>query len=191
MSAWKPAVQIAMRCFRPITHLLAILIFTTVWAAAASAQVKRSEVVYHEQSKSWYQFVQHDVTDSKSWDDANKLARGLAHNGIQGRLAVVDDAETNEFLRKTFKPDVDTWIGLRYFCKFHKVVWVTGEILDRQGYQRWAGQWYRRSEITCENQAMDYMPVYFTPVSQGFRWQASGLLKKFYAYIVEFPGARE
>ena len=101
---------------------------------------------------------------------------------------VVTDPQINRFLYQTFKPKTETWIGLRYFCGFGKSLWVDGNVLSRASFNNWARVWYRNQKITCNSQrgAFEYMPVYYTPLERGFRWQASGPQKKFYSYFVEY-----
>ena len=155
---------------------------------AARSETKYSKIVLNPSTNTSFQFVLHDLHDSKNWEEARRLAAKLTYKNVQGRLAVVTDPQINRFLYQTFKPKTETWIGLRYFCGFGKSLWVDGNVLSRASFNNWARVWYRNQKITCNSQrgAFEYMPVYYTPLERGFRWQASGPQKKFYSYFVEY-----
>ena len=143
---------------------------------------------FNPQTKSYFE-LRFD-NSSGVWNSAKKLAESKVYKGARGRLAVVRDPEVHSFLRKNFKIDVETWIGLRYWCTFRKVQWVTGEVLKKGEFSIWASPWDRRDIPFCQgaqSRADGYMPVYYLPTNRGFRWQAVNSGKHFKQYFVEYP----
>ena len=175
--------------------LIAFSMFSAAWTAdTANAEVRvRSQIVYNAKTKSYFQYIEHDVQDSQSWETADRLARKLVYKGVRGRLAIVTDDEVNTFLRQTFSPRTYTWIGLRYSCRYRRLIWVNGELVKPKDYQNWARVWYRNAPVTCEAQpgSFPFMPIYYLPADHGFRWQASGPKKRMYSYFVEYPTGGE
>jgi len=160
---------------------------------AANAKPELSEVVYNKDSGSYFQYVLYPTGKEQSWVTVRQQAEHYTYKGIKGRLAIVPNQEVNDFLRRTFNPKSAVWIGLRYFCQYRKLMWVTGKILDRSSYRRWARKWYRNEASSCGESFKEavYMPVYYTSVREGFRWQAVGWGKEFYGYFVEYPAEQE
>jgi hypothetical protein len=175
-------VMLARRFFFCFAAVFALAIAT---AGSAGAETY-SKPVYNEVTKSYFQFVSHG---NYNWLDARGAAERMVYKNVRGRLAVVQDPRVTEFLRENFEPEIEVWIGLRYFCGAQKSLWVNGQFLSRSEYQNWASQWYRNQKITCftDTSHFEFMPVYYQPIGQGFRWQASGPLKRFYGFFVEFP----
>ena len=130
--------------------------------------------------RSRYKSVRH-------WDQAHKAAAGMVYKGRRGRLAVVKDERTLNFIQQNFTLNIPTWIGMRFFCKFRKLVWVTGEIQPLKSPGMWAPRWHR-TDIKCSNNNISYMPVYLTSEDTGgVAWQASGPGKYFPNFLVEYP----
>ena len=119
----------------------------------------------------------------------NKAASLTYYKGTRGRPAVVRDLETRSFLRANFDFDGLTRTGLRFLCSARKLVWVDGSVQKRAEFKAWARQWYRNLRIRCRKQnRLDFIPVYYLPDTEGFRWQADDLQKEgFNVYLVEFP----
>jgi hypothetical protein len=82
-----------------------------------------------------------------------------------------------------------TWIGLRFLCSVRKLVWIDGSEHKRSEFKAWARQWFRNAKVRCRTQNnLGFMPVYYLPDTEGFKWQASSPVKGgFNAYVVEFP----
>lgn len=127
--------------------------------------------------------------DHATWADAERRAASLTYRGRRGQLAIVDDRQTFDFIQSKFRIIHQTWIGLRYFCKFRKLVWVNGKIHPLSENQFWANPWYNNKRITCSNQNFEYMPVYLETLGK-LRWRASGPKKFFTNYLVEYPPPR-
>lgn len=116
------------------------------------------------------------------------LANSRTYKGVRGRLAVVKDRKTHEFLREKFGDVIDkeTWIGLRYFCNSRKLLWVDGTIMEHSPPGMWHPRWHR-TNITCDTTRIPYMPVYYVGGGMRMVWQASGDAKHHISYLVEFP----
>ena len=72
------------------------------------------------------------------WHLAKELAVEKTYKGRRGRLAVVKDPETLGFIREHFRFNEEAWIGLQFYCKFRKLVWVSGEIQPLRNPGMWA-----------------------------------------------------
>ena len=127
------------------------------------------------------------------WPKAQVLARQSTYKGIRGRLAVVKSKEVNDFLRRTFKPDWGAWIGLRYWCKFNRLQWITGEFHERTAYANWDPVWNHegspgaaRGQPSCRRKDT-FWPVHYWSVDAGFRWNANGDQKEMRYFFIEYP----
>lgn len=151
---------------------------------------KQPAPIYNPATKSYFQ-RRTDMPDlaGGGWLKAERKAKSLVFHGTRGRLAMVRDVETHSFLRANFKFDSTTWIGLRFFCSVRKLVWVDGSEHKRSEFKAWGRQWFRNNNVRCRNQTkLGFMPVYYLPDEQGFKWQAAGPAKGgFNAYLVEYP----
>lgn len=158
-------------------------------ASAASAQIVSSASVegpyYNPHSKSYFELRRFRGGQSP-WANAKKAADQLTYKDAQGRLAIVDDIETHEFLLR-FHLKTDTWIGLRLDCSSRELIWVDGSKLAADGFNAWNPiQWYRNPNIRCKNTGMRFMGVYYRS-RQDFHWQAAGQNKVFHTFLVEYP----
>lgn len=145
--------------------------------------------IYNPQTKSWFE-LRVDLPTPSNWRSAVKFSRRHTFKGIRGRLATVKDLQTHSFLRANFDALGSTWIGLRYFCSFRKLVWADGTEHPRKAFKMWAKKWYR-TDVRCGKQRIQYMPIYYLPSRFGFKWQASGPEKYFISYFVEYPTGAE
>ena len=108
-----------------------------------------------------------------NWNGASAKASRLTYDGRRGHLAIVRTMETLEFIRENFRINEEVWIGLRFFCKYRKLLWVNGDIHPMARNELWARQWFRNAKVRCSTQHIDVMPVYLTRESHGpARWQA-------------------
>lgn len=124
------------------------------------------------------------------WANAKKLAESRYYKNTQGRLAIVNNIATHQFISRQFKGDY-FWIGLQYFCKSKTLIWIDGSDATKSGFSVWASNWARR-EIRCAD--MGYMPVHYTTSTtpgEALRWQASGPKKAYRMYLVEYPTGKE
>ena len=159
------------------------------------------EKVYFPGTKNYYELVGAEAGDSHrgalvmeiTWERAMRKATRRSYKGVQGRLAVVRSEKLHTFLKRTFRPDQITWIGLRYWCRFNRMQWVNGDFHDRSDYQRWDTVWARlggrphgQSKPRCHGAAW-YWPVHYWGVGYGFRWNANDMQKEGHAYFVEYP----
>ncbi len=156
-----------------------------------AAKAQNNLPVYNPKTKSYFELRLDSVL---YWQEANAKAMSLSYKGVRGRLAVVANQETHNFLHRSFKLEAETWIGLQYWCSFRKLLWVTGKLHDRSAFSPWAADWNRPGIAPCEDAATrisGFMPVYYLPHSRGFRWQAVGSSKGFDRYLVEYPTGGE
>jgi hypothetical protein len=147
--------------------------------------------IYDPVSKSYFAlaWAHKTVYRGTDWLTANAEARSREYKGIHGRLAVVDSLEIHEFLERTFHPNVDVWIGLRYWCQKKTLEWSNGRTAKRS-FQAWDVNW-QQDIYACKSgdKNTDFMPVAYTPTDKGFRWIGKGRHKEYFAYFVEFPTA--
>lgn len=136
---------------------------------------------------------QHDYLPEVSFDVAARLASQRSFHGSQGRLAIIRSYETHMFILQNLRPDTVTWIGLRYFCKQRKLLWVNGEVYKPKSFQAWDRQWDQSGAAGCLKGGgeANWMPVSYTPAGKGFRWVARGAKKRWNAYLVEYPAKKE
>ncbi len=150
---------------------------------------KPGKPVYNPHTKSWFE-LRVDLPKPSNWQNAVQFSRRHTFKGVRGRLAEVKDLETHSFLRANFDVIGPTWIGLRYFCSFRKLVWADGTEQPRTAFKMWAKKWYR-TDVRCGKERIQFMPVYYLPTRHGFKWQASGPAKYFVSYFVEYPTGAE
>jgi hypothetical protein len=153
--------------------------------------------VYDPDSKSYFEMV--DGREDKQaagmargqgpdWAEAFLWAKEREYKGAKGRLAIVKNIATHEFLERTFAPGSDVWIGLRYWCQVRKLQWSDGEMVSPGTFQAWAVNW-RQDIYACNSGGgpTDYMPIAYNPIADGFRWIGKGKGKRYYFYFVEYP----
>lgn len=173
----------------------------------ASAAMLLNEPVYNPETKSYFELYTPDLKKvlahteiyGLSWRAAWRLAPKLKYKGVKGRLAVVNSHAVSEFLKDTFKPDIEAWIGLRYFCKFHRLQWVTGDLWKRGDFSLWGPVWDQaaisptqtgvgEAKAACNTPDPSYhLGVHYWRREWGFYWNANGQDKHFDAMFVEYP----
>ena len=108
-------------------------------APPVAAKPLYDEPVYFPERKAYFELVRIPPGYSNrgpgapaaNWQNTRKLAAQRVYRGLRGRLAVVDSPELSAFLRKTFDPRGNAWIGLRYFCQLGRLVGSTAEVGSR------------------------------------------------------------
>ena len=174
------------------TALLVVIAFVTPLASPGSAQEgnePEDQPVYFPHTKSYFSMM--EIAHHPQWSVYNKRVQTKSYRGVRGRLAIIRDKETHEFVKKTFNLSKPTWIGLRFFCRYRKLVWSDGSTHPLSDFKIWAKQWYRNRGITCSSAHIDWMTVYYTPTSIGPVWQASGPGKGFSYALIEYPTGKE
>src|SRR3546814_15964029 len=116
-----------------------------------SSDVCSSDLVYNPASKSYFQML---ATTGRhgNWPESLEQARAQMFRGVRGRLAVIDTAETHEFVMRNFDVSNPTWIGLRYWCEFRMLEWVglrPYSPSDPGRYQAWHRSEERRVGEEC------------------------------------------
>ncbi|VAX06338.1 hypothetical protein MNBD_ALPHA03-135 [hydrothermal vent metagenome] len=141
---------------------------------------------YNPASKSYFELLRLPSSEKQNWQVASNAAQKRFYKNTKGRLAVVKDIATHQFITRNFRgPNI--WIGLQYACGSKTLTWVDGTKITESSFTAWAPQWARTS-VRCGGKG--YMPVsYTTSQATGIsaRWQASGPEKFFSLYLVEFP----
>jgi len=185
---------------------MAIAAWLAIGAGPVAAQQVINKPVYFPHTKSYFELVRPSNSAINSgagifeWQEAMILAKRRAYKGVQGRLAVIKDPETNAFLRDTFKPEEEAWIGLRYWCAFGKLQWVTGDEHPLTAYANWDVIWNRNAIHRNEGNGQNpcprdvrgaYLGVHYWAVTEGFYWNAHGAAKKFPLFYVEYPTGSE
>lgn len=191
---------------------LLVSIVLSGFSAAGPLQAQQSATplydtkVYFPGTKSYYEMVLVRSGDSIrgpsipeiGWKKAHLRASERSYKGTRGRLAVVRTPELNRFLMESFRPNQAVWIGLRYWCKFNRLQWVDGKFHDRKNWANWDVQWNQQGVNRGSNVGTrgcgrkdEFWPVHYWPVRDGFRWNATGNDKEFYAYFVEYPTGKE
>lgn len=155
--------------------------------------------VYDPASKSYFELVLIRTTQYSygghpevRWEQADGLARARVYNGVHGRLAVIRNLETHEFLELTFQPVFNAWIGLRYWCSNRTLQFTDGTLWTRSMFGVWDAKWDQSAvKDPCgeyhTNRKPQYMPVAYNSIKDGFRWIAKEWHKAYYCYFVEYP----
>lgn len=187
--------------------LRAILVAAALTLSGAPALAAKGESlldtpVYNPETKSYFELIRIGKGYSNrgssvqeiGWDKARLLALSRVYKGVTGRLAIVPSQSVDAFLRDTFHPIHETWIGLRYWCHIGKLQWVDGTELKGSGYQKWGPFWnVEGGDPNSSNvpRCVDFFPVHYWPVEQGFYWNANGRHKEFYMIFIEYPTGGE
>ena len=173
---------------------LIVLVFPMSVSSQTTTRTIHQGPIYNSETDTYYE-LRNDNYDRRrggggyknfSWMSASKRARTKFYKGRRGRLAIVRDQQTLGFIRNNFDVREQSFIGLRFFCKFRKLLWVTGEIQPMHK-SFWAPRWHRTKIRCLANPRMKYMGVYLTPKSEGVLWQAAGIGKGYFGYFVEYP----
>ncbi len=145
--------------------------------------------VYNEETGSYFALGKLPRGQGQhNWAAIIRSIQPKHYNGRRGRLAVLKSKSVQNFILDNFDLPLQTWIGLRYWCKYSKLQWVDGTVLKNKDFQPWNRPWYRSKKVTCSTQNIEYMPVYLLRSSKTrVNWQASGPKKGFYFYLVEYP----
>ena len=187
-------------------HAFLFAIVVLLWVANVPSHDALAQALYDTPVKypatgNYYELVRaepgHSLrgpgTAALGWYKAMQLATKRVYKGAPGRLAVVNSTELSNFLRRTFRADEKAWIGLRYWCRFNKLQWITGEFLKPGDFTNWDPQWYHDGGIHggtkrphCAGKASEYWPVHYWPVVDGFGWNANGQRKEARSYFVEY-----
>jgi hypothetical protein len=180
-----------------------LLIF--LWGSSVNANGVFNKPKYNPATKSYFELYSPDASDPTKnrvslsgpigWTKANVLAARRSYNGVRGRLAVVDSLQTHNLLRENFRPQLAAWIGLRYWCNFNKLQWVTGK------FHRWGPVWNHSAKTPkddpnqksyCERRNnKHYFPVHYWGTQYGFFWNANGRHKEFNALFIEYPTGKK
>jgi hypothetical protein len=179
------------RLFAILVVLLLLCLRTgAAWAASGPGDAP----VYNPATKSYFQMLKNT---GGTWPAAFDQARSLVFKGVLGRLAVIDSAETHEFVMRNFDVSDPMWIGLRYWCEFRMLEWVGLRPFspsDPDRFRAWHPQWQRGEKVCAQNARGPgaYAVVYYQPVGgQSALWQVVSNGKGFERLLVEYPTGSE
>jgi hypothetical protein len=153
--------------------------------------------VYNPVTKSYFEMVDgaHGLTkgynafEGPTWRQANEMAQERVYKGARGRLAIIRDSATHQFLASTFHPETEVWVGLRYWCTLHQAQWSDGQNLKTGDFQIWDKVW-RADPYACNTGTNDpnseYAGIAYKPLPD-FHWIGVGTAKRFYDFFVEYP----
>jgi len=153
--------------------------------------------VYNPATKSYFEMVDgaHGLTtgynafEGPTWRQANEEAQARVYKNARGRLAIIRDSATHQFLASTFRPEREVWIGLRYWCQLHEAQWTDGKKLTAQDFQIWDKVW-RADPYACNtgtgDPSSEYAGIAYKRLPD-FRWIGAGTAKRFYIFFVEYP----
>ncbi|VAV93170.1 hypothetical protein MNBD_ALPHA02-1257 [hydrothermal vent metagenome] len=181
--------------------LIFSLLFSIFYIPLSSAEVGRrtpnldgtisAGPYYNPASKSYFELVkmQKKPGMGTTWRTAKALVGKRFFKNTRGRLAIIKDINTHQFLLQNFSAK-NYWIGLQYFCNTQTLKWVDGTDATRSKFTVWDTDW-SNTNIRCAN--MDYMPVHYTTATgtKALRWRASGPNKGYRMYLVEYPTGKE
>jgi len=180
--------------------------FLLVAIAPVTAEPLYNKPVYNPETKSYFELFATNPEAARTrlsggtaqwkWRDAYRVAASRSYNGVRGRLAIVPSQSVHQFLRNTFEPNISAWIGLRYWCKFHKLQWVDGTLPESGAFAIWGPIWNQGT--TSPDQSKDRAPcdsslkslhlgVHYWSTRDGFYWNANGYNKEFSAIFIEYP----
>jgi len=132
-----------------------------------------------------------------NWFHAQEYAAKAHYKGVRGRLAVIKNKGTQDFLVKTFRPSI-AWIGLKYYCGLNALQWVSGEFWPLTGYANWSTPWnvmgtspHGQTLAECGGaDAHGFRGVHIWGHEGNYRWNVNAGPKIFYDFIIEYPTGR-
>ncbi|WP_321392606.1 lectin-like protein [Emcibacter sp.] len=138
----------------------------------------------------------------RKWRQAFLEAQSLNFKDTSGRLALVKDLETHNFIQTHFNISAATWIGLQYYCDERRLNWADNSSLEKGEFSAWHYNWARRDDIRCGFMSDKFTPglnmkshmgVSYIPLGKEMpaMWQASGPEKEYDFFIVEYPTGKE
>lgn len=150
------------------------------------------DAVYHAESDTYYRLMRFQGSKPYSWEHALKMAKSYEHEGREGFLAIIPDADTHYFLTGSLVTlrQEPAWFGLRVQCTPGVISkWYTGKPLTSQTFRAWAPDAIRRIRDMCTN-TKAYLPVYTQPTDLGVRWQVDRKSADRDLLLVAYPSAK-
>lgn len=188
-----------MKFERQVRFAGVLLVSVAVMCKASLAASLLNTPVYDPSSKSYFELVDgshmikgYGSNEGPKWDEAFNFAKARVYKGVNGRLAIVESAQTHFFLQQTFHPDSPSWIGLRLWCARRILVWSDRQNLKPAAFQAWDAHW-SHDPYTCNGAGPSasglkiFAPVAYSSIADGFRWIAVGASKRFYYFFVQYP----
>lgn len=189
----------AWNCMRKkAAFALAVMALSAVFGESRGHAAITNTPVYNPQTRSYFELVPVSAAEGDGgiagvlpgmyWSSAQAAAERRVFKGVHGRLAVVRDLQTTEWVEATFQPPSEIWIGLRYLCNIRQLQWSDGTYFKRGDWQIWDRHWYQGIGGTfCRSQEADWAGVTLDRNGLGVHWVSWGFAKTFENYLVEFP----
>lgn len=203
----EPKLQTGFRLF---CAMLTILLVSMASAAHAQNSLPygdrglRLAIVHEPESDSYFELrrmigshVLGSTERGLQFWQAETLASRLEYEGRGGRLAVIDTLAKHALIREKIIPvlaadsenpkvwNTNAWIGLRYWCKYHTLMWVTAETMENDAPQPWDVPYFKFGDKCGAN--ADYMGVFY---NERGAWQAVGYGKEWKHILIEYPRLR-
>jgi hypothetical protein len=182
------------RALAACAFLCAAFVSSPLAAQDAPLGSQYGKPLYDPASKSYIELHKFTKADegkqyipSMIWRDAQEYASRRAYKGVRGRLVVITQAETHSLIRDKLRPSTYTWIGLRYFCDPGKLQWTDGTIHLKEHFSIWRPDWDSSGGERCSLKQFGYMPVFYTPPTDGLRWMATGPQKLYTDILIQYP----
>ena len=172
----------------------ALLLGSTTASFAATSKLDKPVAgpYYNSETNSYFQLFRHsNPAMGHNWFKANGLAKRKFHKGERGHLAIVRDRQTLEFVRDKFPKMGNAYIGLRFFCKYRKLLWDDGKFQGPKASGMWHPSWARGGvKNGCGPEG--FMSIYLTGSDpRGMLWQATGPAKVRTYFLVEYPAPKK
>lgn len=188
-----------MSCWRVAAMVLALAVFLAVPGGPARAE-KMIGPYYNPQTQSWFGLIKRNRDGFLNFETARMIAQARTYKGLRGRLAIVRDKQTHDFIIDKLGGSMVrmTLFGLRYWCKYGRLQWVDGSFQKAQAFGPWQMPWMLTDNgrpascgqylaVYYEPAGMSYKGMADDPVIYGNHWRAVGSEKHFWEFLIEFP----
>lgn len=124
------------------------------------------------------------------WLAAESVARNATYKGVAGRLAIIDSAALDMFIRTNLRPNRLAWFGVQYICDQQRWVYSNDETIPVNAYTNWHPTSWGAPVLgnTLDCGMYPYLAGYLkSDESGGLYWGLNTSSKAYGQYIVEFP----
>lgn len=183
----------AMAAFGVVATVLGIVLGASPGRAAAVVNTP----MYNPQTRSYFELVPVNAAEGDSdiagslpgmyWSTAEAAAEKRVFKGAHGRLAVMRDLATTEWIEANFHPPPTIWIGLRYLCTVHQLQWSDGTYFKPGEWQIWDRHWFQGVGGAFCHEQRPWAGVTLSADGFGVHWVSWGAFKTFENFLVEFP----
>lgn len=176
----------------PLLFSLLTIIALQADATGTAVAQPTGEVVYREDTDTYYQIFEFFGSPPYSWEHAQFTVKGYRHKGREGFLAKIPDAMTHYFVLGSLRQlrAQPAWIGMAFRCEEGVAVasWDDGDLLKDQSFRAWAPNVGRKTRDACRGRmSSDAIPVYYNPTDLGTRWEVASGKGNIQYLLVAFP----